>query len=235
MRKLFTTVVSVLISLVTTALCLSQTRVHAAHATPLFHATREYRDATHYLASMLMYHVALDPTQKMFMERLVKSSRQLYAAALNSPTDSAFRQTWAEVGKLVQDFPWMLDTLPPHVKQRLLPQTRQFLLAFQTLAEQVALCEHFSWYDQHITGNISHAPAPRQIVVFRTEFSPNNPCQTLSWPPTRQLADRIPFYRPTLSPSQWQLEQTEKRTQSSTAIRRKNGTLGAHLSRFVYP
>jgi hypothetical protein len=235
MRKLFTTMVSVLISLVTTVLCLSQTRVHAAHATPLFHATREYRDATHYLASMLMYHAALDPTQKMFMERLVKSSHQLYAAALNSPTDNAFRQTWAEVRKLVQDFPWMLDTLPPNVNQRLLPQARQFLLAFQTLAEQVALCEHFSWHNQHITSNISHASPPRQIVVFRREFSPNNPCRTLSWPPTRQPAGRMPFYRPTLSPSQWQLDQTEKRTRSSTAIRREKGTLGAHLSRLVHP
>jgi hypothetical protein len=246
-----------MLSIFTTALCLPPTRGHAAHATPLFHASREYRDSTHYLASMLTYHAVLVPPQKRFLERLLRSSHQLYAAALGSPANAAFRSAWIESRSLVQDLPWVLEMVPPNVQQRLLPQSQKFLQSFQTLAVQIELREQISRGYEH-TGHalpLGHAALPLAharggVPMFRSEPCPLqrypypqpcpcHRCQTMIWshddsrPP---IGHRL---QPMLSPSEWQLCQSEPQHRSKTPIRRETGRtqetgrVGARLSRIA--
>ncbi len=236
-----------LLSIVTTALCLPPTRGHAAHATPLFHATREYRDATDYLVSMLTYHAALDPPQRMFLERLRRTSHQLYAAALGSTANPAFRNSWAEVRRLVQDLPWMLEMLPPNAQQHLLLQSRTFFQSFQTLAVQIELREQISCRGESSSQTLPLGHAGYGVMMFRPERFPLQPnlftqpyphhqCQTMIWSHDAIRTPLVHRHRPMLSPSEWQLRQSEPPHRSKTPIRqemggREIGKLGAQLSR----
>jgi hypothetical protein len=248
MQKFLTAVLSI----VTTVLCFPQTRVHAAHSTPLFHASREYRDAAHYLANMLTYHAVLDPTQKHFVKRLISSSHQFYSAALGSTADLQFQRTWVDIQKLMHDLPWVLESLPCDVKQRMAPTCRQFLNAFQTLAIQIELCERPSWNSelgnrQFETSRFSAPETPRRVIMLRATPSPHNRtypgiprcpcvrCHAITWPTAHDAIHVVASPPSTLSPSEWQLRQSEPQCRSESPIRRENGKLGARLTRLVQP
>ena len=240
-----------MLSIFTTALCLPPTRGHAAHATPLFHASREYRDATHYLASMLTYHAILDPPQKLFLERLLRSSHQLYAAALGSPANAAFRSAWIESRSLVQDLPWVLEMVPPNVQQRLLPESQKFLQSFQTLAVQIELREQISCGGNEYTGHaLPRGHASGGVTMLRSEPCPLqrypypqpcpcHRCQTMIWSHDDSRPPMVHRLQPMLSPSEWQLRQSEPQHRSKTPIRRETvrtqetGKVGARLSRIA--
>ena len=248
MQKFLTAVLSI----VTTVLCFPHTRVHAAHSTPLFHASREYRDAAHYLANMLTYHAVLDPTQKHFVKRLISSSHQFYSAALGSTADLQFQRTWVDIQKLMHDLPWVLESLPCDVKQRMAPTCRQFLNAFQTLAIQIELCERPSWNSelgnrQFETSRFSAPETPRRVIMLRATPSPHNRtypgiprcpcvrCHAITWPTAHDAIHVVASPPSTLSPSEWQLRQSEPQCRSESPIRRENGKLGARLTRLVQP
>lgn len=245
---------AVMLSIVTTAICLAQTRAHATHATPLFHATREYRDATHYLVSMLTYHAILDPPQRMFLKRLRQSSEQLYAAACGSLTNAAFTSTWTEVRSLAQELPWMLERLPPHVQRSLLAKSREFLQSFQTLAFQIELREQMSCRSNYRGPSLPLGQAPLPLgqaggnaMGFHPQgspiqgysFSPFCPCQrcqSLVWSNDDSRAPLVNRHHPTLSPSEWQLRQSEPQHRGEAPVSRKNVggkaiSVGARLSR----
>ena len=237
-----------MLSLITTALYFPQTRLHAAHATPLFHATREYRDATQYLSRVLTFHATLDPTQKLFLNRLIHSSHQLYAAALSchhnsgGPYGAEFQQTWADIQILVQDLPWMIEFLPPEAKQRMAPHCRQFLATFQTLAVQIELSEPVCEPDPR-GGSPALVPSniPRQMLMLRAELTQFP--QSLTREYDRAMghqADQqglrvIVLSRQPLSPSECQSQQAGSRRRSETPIGRENSKHGARLTRLVHP
>ncbi|MDB4749455.1 hypothetical protein OAF83_00985 [Rubripirellula sp.] len=248
MQKFLTAVLSI----VTTVLCFPQTRVHAAHSTPLFHASREYRDATHYLANMLTYHAVLDPTQKRFVKRLISSSHQLYSAALGSTADLQFQRTWVDIQKLMHDLPWVLESLPCDVKQKMAPTCRQFLNAFQTLAIQIELCERPSRNSElgnrQFDNSSSPVPeTPRRVIMLRVTPSPHSHlppgspycpcvrCHVMTRPIAHDAIHVVASPPSALSPSEWQLRQSEPQCRSEMPIRRKNGKRGARLSRLVQP
>ena len=236
-----------MLSLLTTAICFPQPRLNAAHATPLFHATREYRDATQYLSRALCYQATLDPTQKMFLKRLVHSSHQLYAATLSCPLNAtgtlgtAFRLTWAPIQTMVEDLPWMLEALPPEVKQRVTPLCRQFLLTYQTLAFQIALRDPVCATPRG--GRPASIPVDntRQLMIYPTELAPfphsQSDFQTRNyyWPGVTQtdhtIIASIFRSRQILSPSEWQLQQAETQDRSKTPIRSGNSQTSAKLTR----
>jgi hypothetical protein len=237
-----------MLSLITTALCFTQTRLHAAHATPLFHATREYRDATQYLSRVLTYHATLDPTQKLFLNQLIHSSQQLYAAAVSCPLNAGgplrteFRQTWSAIQILVQDLPWMIETLPHEEKQRVTPHCRQFLATFQTLAVQIELCDPTC---KHYPpgGNLALIPpnVASQLLMLRAELNPFPQPQIRKHDRAmRHQADRqrlrvLFLSHQTLSPSEWQSQQSGSRRRSETPIRGENLKTGARLTRLIHP
>lgn len=233
-----------MLSLITTALYFPQTRLHAAHATPLFHATREYRDATQYLSRLLTYHAALDPTQRMFLNRLIHSSHQLYAEVQSSPFHAGgplgpgFRETWSNIRVLMQDLPWILELLPPEAKQRLAPHYRQFLATFQTLAVQIELshpiCEPYPR-----GGSLAAVPVrvPRQMPMLRADLTPfpqaSQHDQTRAYRADWERLRTIHLSRQTLSPSEWQSQRAGTRPRSETPIRREASMAGALLTRLV--
>ena len=237
-----------MLSLITTALCFPQTRLHAAHATPLFHATREYRDATQYLSQVLTYHASLDPTQKLFLNRLIHSSHQLYAAALACPLNAGgpltpeFRQTWSDIQILIQDLPWMIEILPPEAKQHLAPHCRQFLATFQTLAVQIELnqpvCRPYGHRDSLalIPPNVTC-----RMLMLRAYPTQVPPPQThehdraMGYQADRQRLGVIFLSRQTLSPSEWQSQQAGARARSEQPMRRENSKTGVRLTRLTHP
>ncbi|MCH1440363.1 MAG: hypothetical protein L7W43_11945 [Rubripirellula sp.] len=236
-----------MLSLITTALCFSQTRSHAAHATPLFHATREYRDAAEFLARLLSYHGTLDQAQTMFLKRLVHSSRQLYAATLSChlktgvPLGSTFRQTWAPIPNMVQDLPWMLETLPPDVQQRVTDHCREFFATYQTLAIQIELRESAATTQWTANSAIVSIDIAKQVLTYRTNLAALPPPHSHSHPRKQAwpLGTRSECYdmaatfrsRRTLSPSEWQLQKVKTPRRSETPTRSKTSHTGVRLTR----
>ncbi len=233
-----------MLSLITTALCFPQTRLHAAHATPLFHATREFRDATQYLSRMVTYHASLAPAQKLFLNRLIHSSHQLYALALASPLhavaplETEFRQTWADIQSLVKDLPWMIETLPTEAKQTLAPHCRQFLATFQTLAVQIELSEPVC-VPCPLGGNaaLMRATAPSQMLMNNAELmqfpEPRQYDRSIGRRAGQEISGVISLSRQTLSPSQWQSHHAGLRPRSEAPIRSENSKAGAQLTRLT--
>ena len=238
MQKFF----AAMLSLITTALCFPQMRVQAAHTTPLFHATREYRDATQYLSRVLSNHANLAPPHQRFLNRLIHSSHQLYAAALAGPFNAAgtlspeFRQTWSDIQALVKDLRWMIESLPPEAKQTLAPHCRRFISTFQTLAVQITLSKSVcAPYGRGGHAGLKRTKFPEQMVLPRATLThspqarPNH--RSSERRAGREMLGVSLLSRQTLSPSEWQLHRAGIRIRTETPTQNENANTGARLTR----
>lgn len=228
-----------MLSLITTLLWLPQPRLHAAHATPLFHATREYRDATQFLAQVLTCRTHLNPAQSFFLDRLLHSSNHLYVAALAFPRNVAnplgveFRQTWEDIRVLLRDLPWLLESLPCEVKQSVTAQCNRFLATFQTLAVQIELSNPHQERRHHST-DLTGVLKPKAELAPICQRYPNTHSDAIARPRHLEQMKVIFISHRTLSPSQWQLEHAEPGQRTLLPIRSENSNIGAKLTRLVH-
>lgn len=249
-------IIATMLSLITAAFCIPQPLLHADHASPLFHATREYRDATQRLSRILTYHATLEPTQQRFLSQLIHSSQQLYAAALFTsrsatiPSANEYQRLWGHIESLIRDLPWMLETLPPHVTQSIRPHYRQFLATFHTLAAQVELRNPAGavWsggngrlpikYPTQLWMSRTHSVPSHHDYPSENDYPSKNSCpreqNVLDKEPTRgRQAKQLVALPCRLSPSEWQLKTTEPHHRSKNPVRGKEAELGAKLTRLT--
>ena len=234
-----------LLSLITTALCFPRMQLQAAHTTPLFHAAREYRDATQYLSRVLTYHTSLAPPHQQFLTQLIHSGHQLYAATLASPPNAAgrlgteFRQTWSKIQTLVENLPWMIDTLPPEAKQTVAPNYRQFIATFQTLAVQIALSEPVDAPVRRGSPQLKREKARRHMLISGSQLTtfPRSRSHDRSRASHsgREILEVIFLSRQTLSPSEWQSHLAGIRARSERPTQREHAKTGAQLTRLTQP
>ena len=240
--------ITILLSLLTFALCLTPRRVQAAHTTPLFHAVREYRDATRYLAVVLPHHLALTAAQKQFVEHLVLAAEHLCITA-SSPVDEAgFVHAWKVVRSRILALPRVIPELRllnhGHAKSDwhdLVQRQEQFLLAFETLAIQIEFGSNLPYdrqpYNQfsHRYSNPTSRNSPRRHTTNPTPFTNSplflgacgiSPTQDFMAAST-ELRTRIPDF----SPIQRQLEASEPRDRTTTAVTSRTGNRSVRLQR----
>lgn len=228
--------VAAMLSLITTLLWFPQPRLHAAHATPLFHATREYRDATQFLAQVLTCRTHLNPAQSFFLDRLLHSSNHLYVAAqafrgnVADPLGVEFRQTWADIQVLLRDLPWLLESFPCDVKQSVTAQCNRFLATFQTLAVQIELSNPHQERRHHATGALKRKTELPPIC----QRHPNTHSDAIGRPGRLEQMEVIFISHRPLSPSQWQLQHAEPGQRTRVPIRCENSNIGAKLTRLVH-
>ena len=234
-----------LLSLITTALCFPLTQLQAAHTTPLFHAAREYRDATQHLSRVLTYHTSLAPPHRQFLKQLIHSGHQLYAATLASPLNAAghlgteVQQTWSKIQTLVENLPWMIDTLPPESRQTIAPHYRQFLATFQTLAVQIVLSEPVDAPVRRGTPQLKPEKARGHLLIsgsHLTTFPRSRPHdRSRESHAEREMLEVIFLSHHTLSPSEWQSHLAGIRARSERPTQREHAKTGAQLTRLTQP
>ena len=173
--------ITILLSLLTVALCLIPRRVQAAHTTPLFHAVREYRDATRYLAVVLPHHLALTGAQKQFVEHLVLAAENLCITASSPVDDAGFVHAWKVVRSRVLALPRVIPELRllnhGHANSDwhdLVQRQEQFLLAFETLAIQIEFGSNLP-YDRQPYNQFSHIANPGNVPLGTRDIADRHP------------------------------------------------------------
>ena len=238
MHKLFASIVST----ITATLWLAPARVNAAHSTPLFHAICEYRHSAHAFGKMLIQSPSLDHSQRNLIHRLIETSDRLHETATHSERRKRFLSDWLEVQLRFRQVRLVVSGAPncPY-HGNASTHWMQLSCAFQALSEQVALAECLLSdarclgaetryqcselrYDARYLQN-------RLQVTLPPLANANRESDRLETARARHHSFLMPSERRSPSPSEWQLDDVQRRHRSPVPTRAGGANLGADISR----